>query len=485
MASVSAATALSVFAGWNDPSWWALPLGVAGFALVAWLGGFPTVSRTRWASAPVDALAGLCLALDPGAWLVLCVALGVTIAQALRDVPLRRAADTIVRAMTASAAGTATSVAVDGVPHATSVAAAAGVLAWWLTGHALAVLAVSRTTGRSPRTLFLGRAGATLPGAVQGAALGITSAWLVLYAPAGLLGLTAPLVLVITTHLHGVRSMAETQILRELLGAQSGRGEGQPGRRTMDDSVQLVMTSAARLLGGADVEVLALGADGALRYAGRERGDAARTRVPAGAYDDPWVRRCLLPSAPGASARARRGLDKRRPVLAVRLGPAGSAGAVLIARRPEGAAAFTRGDSAMAEALATRTAGWLPTALLGSEPAVADDGPHAGALSSVSAAALRLGRLADVGTRVGGHVDVDAVVDELRDLERAVAALLGHRSAGAGAFDGADAGNGESTGGGAGAGGGAGDGRRLDDVPASDDETWTTSGVWPGVGGER
>ena len=386
------------------------------------------MSRTRWGSAPVDAVAGCCLALDPGAWVVLCALLGVTVAQAVRDIPLRRATDTVVRTMTAAAVGSAASLALDDLDHTKSLAAAAGMLTWWLAGHALAVLAVARTTGRNPRTLFVNRASATLPGTAMGAALGITSAWLVLHAPAGLLGLTAPVVLVITSHLHGARSMAETQILRELLGAQSGRRADpeRAGRRSMDDSVQLLMTSAARLLGGADVEVLALGSDGALRYAGRERGDAARTRVLADAYDDPWVRRCLQPAPPGASARARRGVDEGRPVLAVRLGPGGTAGAVLIARRPAGAAAFSRGDSAIAEALAARTAGWLPTALVGSE---ADDYdvPNAAALGSVRASATRLGRLADprAGTGEARRVDLDGVVDELRELERAVAALLG------------------------------------------------------------
>lgn len=428
-ASVLAAIALSGFIGWGDPSWWALPLAAAGFSLCAWLSASPTVSRTRWASAPVDAAVGTCLALDAGAWVVLCALLGVTVAQALRDVPLRRATDTVVRTATAAAIGAATSVAFEHLGYTPSLAAACGMFTWWIAGHALSVLAVSRTTGRSPRTLFVGRAGATLPGAALGAALGITSAWLVLHAPAGLLGLTAPVVLVMTTHLHGMRNLAETQILRELLGAQTGRraDADHPGRRSMDDSVQLLMTSAARLLGGADVEVLALGPDGALRFAGRERGDAARSRVLPGAYDDPWVRRCLQPTAPGNAVRARRGVDARRPVLAVRLGPAGSAGAVLLARRPTGAAAFTRADAAIAEALASRTAAWLPTALVGAEPTDEYDVPNAAALTVVRSSAARMGRLADPRSLTGEarRVDLDAVVGELRELERSVAALLG------------------------------------------------------------
>ena len=263
----------------------------------------------------------------------------------------------------------------------------------------------------------------------MGAALGVTSAWLIIHAPAGLLGLTAPVVLVITTQLHGVRTMAETQILRELLSAQTGRrADGDPrGRRSLDDSVQLLMTSAARLLGGADVEVLAPGSDGALRYAGRERGDADRTRVLSDAYDDPWVRRCLQPTAPGTAPRARRGVDARRPVLAVPLGPGGSTGAVLIARRPAGAASFTRADRAVAEALAVHTSGWLPSALVGFEPAEEYDAPNAAALGSVRSSAARLGRLADPRSLTGEprRADLDTVVEELRELERAVAALLG------------------------------------------------------------
>jgi hypothetical protein len=191
----------------------------------------------------------------------------------------------------------------------------------------------------------------------------------------------------------------------------------EPGR-TQDASAELLLTAAARLLGGADVELLVVTADGPVRYTGDESGGRA-ARAPA-RLDEPWVQRAL-------HAGAQTGHEGGRPYATAVLRPAGAPVAVLRARRPAGAAAFDASELRLTDLLAAHAGAWLspPLAPRTAEP---DDG-LAPARDTVRGHAERLADLV-----VSPDAD-DEVIAELHALSQSIAVLVGARAAGPGAQD--------------------------------------------------
>lgn len=177
------------------------------------------------------------------------------------------------------------------------------------------------------------------------------------------------------------------------------------------------MTAAARLLGGADVELVLLAADGPVCYAGDETGVPERRRVGSAVFDEPWVMKALGDRTPSA------GRDSSRPYISAVLGHVDSPLAVLRARRSAGATAFDRRELHLTGVLVQQAESWLSVTerterSLASAPARV--------LVSESA-----GRLAHLAETAGG---VDDLLDELHQVEQAVACLLGVAAlAGAGA----------------------------------------------------
>jgi len=416
--------ASSVAAGWGHPAWWALlvlPLVVAGgdLAAVAVLPG-----RQRWAGAATEAAAAAALTLSPGGWIPPAALAGLVIARVARRGPRPRLTGSAARLL--AAAGAAAAVAVGlrrlGLPGVSAAAVGMGV--WWAVAHTLAATAAARRTGRRLTRLLASRAPESFASTAVAAASGATTAWIAAHAPAGLLGLLAPVALLVSSARHGARSATEASLFAEL-----ARGQEQAGLRTLDEGAQAVVTAAARLLGGADVELVLLGAEGAVRYAGAEQGAPVRARVDPAAFDDPWLLRAL------GSRGARGGSDGARPVLATAVGTAGSPVAVLLARRPAGAAPFARRDVLLADVLAAQAASWLSLAGLRPDPgrpaagvagATATFLPGAEQDSEADAAravlresAVRLARLAAADGAVAD------IVDELQVVERSVASLLG------------------------------------------------------------
>jgi hypothetical protein len=187
-------------------------------------------------------------------------------------------------------------------------------------------------------------------------------------------------------------------------------------------SSQVVVTAAARLFGGADIEMVLLAADGPVRYAGDETGVPERRRVDPDAFDEPWVLRAL--GSRGVST----GTDDGRPWCSAVLGEPNAPLAVLIARRPRGAAGFGRRETRLAEVLVGQAESWLSVSDLKRRNHVAvEAAKNLGDVGAATAPALlvlresadRLARLADSS---GG---VDDIVEELHLVERAVASLLG------------------------------------------------------------
>jgi hypothetical protein len=193
-----------------------------------------------------------------------------------------------------------------------------------------------------------------------------------------------------------------------------------------------VLLAAARLFGGADVEMVLLADDGAVRYNGDEFGVRSRRRVDAGAFDEPWVLGVL------GNRGVRTGSEDGRPYCSALIGEPDNPLAAIVARRVPGAAGFGRREAVLASVLVQQAQSWLSVAELTVERDEARQQAHVsdqtaralGDLGAHTAPALVVlresaGRLARLATAPNGDDPVGDIVDELHAVERAVASLLG------------------------------------------------------------
>ena len=191
----------------------------------------------------------------------------------------------------------------------------------------------------------------------------------------------------------------------------------------------MVLTAAARLLGGADVELVLLSASGPVRYVGDETGVPARERVGSDVFDEPWVMHALGHRGVWA------GRDATRPCLSAVLGDPDSPLAVLRARRSASARAFDRNEVRLTRVLVGQAESWLSVADLAARSRAATERADvadeaAKALSDLGSATtpalLVLRESADRLARLAGSEGaIDDIVEELHLVERAVASLLG------------------------------------------------------------
>jgi hypothetical protein len=215
------------------------------------------------------------------------------------------------------------------------------------------------------------------------------------------------------------------------LFAELARGQEQAISHSIDVSARVVLTAAARVLGGADVELVVVEHEGPVVYTGDESGHTNR-RNDATAFDAPWVLRAL--GAGGVLT----GTDDERPFCSAVVGTADQPMAVLIAHRAVGGGSFGRRESGLAAVLVGQAKSWLSVAELSAsrDEALAradaadiaarslgdigaDTAPSLGMLRE---SATRLAKLASV---TSGEDAVTDIVDELHSVERAVASLLG------------------------------------------------------------
>ena len=394
--------------GWGVTSWWALALLAATVALgdVAVVG--VQLGRWRWTLSVVEAGLTVALALGGGSWTVASVLGGLLVTRAVRGQPRLKAAFTTARVgvATALAAGVATA-AGGGL-----AGAALGMGGYFLVGHTLTSLAVSTVSRRRLGSLWRSSAPAGALDAAGNTALGLLAAYLAVQAPVGLLALVVPLTVLWSSYDQQSWRTAEARLFAEL-----ARGHERAMGRSPDVSATVVLTSAARLLGGADVEMILVAADGLVRYAGDETGNPLRTRVDPEAFDAPWVVRAL--GARGVTT----GTQGGRPYCSALLGSYDDPLAVLIARRPRGAASFGRRELRLVQALVVQAEIWLARghgagagAGAVTPPTVLEGGGERAALRD---SADRLARLAQ------GTGDIDDIIDELHQVERSVASLLG------------------------------------------------------------
>ncbi len=404
------AVLLAAALGWGGPPLWAAPalavvVGLAEVAVVHLQFG-----RQRWTFSLTEAALAAALVSQGGAWPVLGVAVGAGAAQLLRAQPRLKTQYNVAQFALATA-GACAAASLAGGGYAGAVT---GVAVFFVLNHALTGLAVAVTSRQRFLSLVLSSAPLSALHAAGNASLGLLAVHLSRTSPVGLLGLVVPLALLWTSYDQQTRRAAEARLFEEL-----ARGQERASARSADSSARVVLTAAARLLGGADVEMVLLAADGPVRYAGDENGTPLRVRVDPGAFDEPWVVRAL--GQRGIAC----GVEDGRPWCSAVLGPRDAPLAVLLARRSAGAAAFARQETRMASVLVGQAEAWLSVADLSARHssaarALGDLGAEtAPALALLRDSAERLARL----TVADGGVDV--VVEELHLVERAVASLLG------------------------------------------------------------
>ena len=411
------ATAFDVFA---SPAWWAVP----ALAFVVAASEMAVVNlqfgRQSWSFSLTESALGGAWVIATGSWTTLAVVLGVLIAQtALRRPTLKKVFNLSIFGTGAAVGSLAAGACGGGI-----LGAMAGLGAFFLVNNTLVGFAVSVTSEQRVVPLVVTSFPLSLVHTTGNSSIGLLAAYLGMTAPLGLFGLVVPLALLWTSYDQQTRQAQEARLFAELAA-----GQERATARSSDSSARVVVTAAARLFGGADVEMVLLAADGPVRYAGDETGSPRRVRVESEVFDEPWVMRAL--GAKGVTI----GIEDGRPWCSSVLENAAGPQAVIIIRRGAGSPAFGRADVRLAEVLVGQAQGWLSVADLheqatsASEQAsaagsaakgIADLGAAtAPALTVLRESADRLARLAEAD---GG---VDDIVEELHLVERAVASLLG------------------------------------------------------------
>ncbi len=347
--AAAAALGLSLATPFGHPALWALPaLGLA-IAVTELAGASVQVGRQQWHFSVTDAVLALVLVLAPGTWVVIGLAGGVAVAQLLK----RKAAPKIVFNMCQCAASMAAACLVQHVVLGADVprlsAAAAAIATYCLVQTALVAAIVSVTTRRSPLRVLGSNAPLAIVHTAGSASVGLLAAWLTLTAPAGLVGLLVPVLLLWSSFDQTSRRAAEARLFAEL-----AHGQEQAGGGSVDVSAQVVVTTAARLL-GADVTLLLFASDGLLQYAGDEHAAPRRERVPVSAMQQHWIPEVL-------SGGVVLGVAEGAPSCGMRVGPAERPMALLYALRRPGDGAFSRRDASLARVLIQQAETWLSVA---------------------------------------------------------------------------------------------------------------------------
>ncbi len=405
---------------WGNSPWWAIPALAVAVALSEIAVVSLQFGRQTWAFSLTESVLGAAWVMHTGAWSVFGVAIGVLVAQVALKRPLIKKQFNIAMFSCATALGSV----VAGLTGGHTAGAIAGLAVFFLVNHTLVAMAVAATSRRPLVPLLVNSMPLSAVHMAGNSSIGLLAAFLAGAAPFGLLGLLVPLALLWSSYDQQTRRSQEARLFAELAAGQE-RAAG----RSSDVSAKVIVTAAARLFGGADVEMVLLAADGPVRYAGDELTVPQRLRVDAEVFDEPWVMRAL------GERGVATGVEHGRPWCSALLGDPAQPQAVLIARRPLGSAPFGRREVRLAEVLVGQADSWLSVADLSDRAReaqkhveVAEGAARAlGDLGAATAPALlvlresadRLARLAENDGRV------DDIIDELQLVERAVASLLG------------------------------------------------------------
>ena len=419
--ALTAGVGLAVHTGWGHVGWWAVPLLLTVVAVTEVAVVHLSAGRQRWTFSLTEGAIGAAYVYAPGAWAVVAVTAGLLVAQLVRHQERLKVEFNVCQFVAGSALGAYLAHLLGGGV----TGAVSGRAAFWLVNMLLVAWAMSIVTRQKVWSLLVGSAPLAAVHSAGTSSLGILGAWLAERAPLGLVALVVPLLLLWLSYDEQTARAAEARLFAELARLQE-----QASGRSIDVSAQVVLTAAARLFGGADVEMVLMAADGAVHYAGDETG-VSRRRVDPGVLDSNWVIRAL------GAGTIQTGVEDSRPYCSAVLGGRDAPLAVLIARRPLNSPGFGRREAMLAEVLAQQAESWLSVAELaksrdearahaeaaeGAARALGDIGAHtAPALTVLRESANRLARLA----AADGPAAVGDIVDELYSVERAVASLLG------------------------------------------------------------
>jgi hypothetical protein len=408
--------------GWGSPRWMALPLLALVVAITEIAVVHLSAGRQRFTFSLTEGAIGAAYVFAPGAWTVVAVTTGLLIAQVVRRQERLKLEFNVCQ----FAAGTALGAAMAQVVGGGVAGAVSGMAMFWLANIVLVSWAMSVVTAQRMWVLLVSSAPLAAVHSAGISSLGILGAWLTQQAPLGLVALVVPLLLLWLSYDEQTARAAEARLFAELARLQE-----QASGRSIDVSAQVVLTAAARLFGGADVEMVLMAADGPVHYVGDEHG-VGRQRVAPDVLDRGWVIRSL------GGPTIQTGVEDGRGYCSAVLGGGDAPLAVLIARRPHGSSGFGRREAMLAEVLAQQAESWLSVAELAKSRdaaraqaeaaedaarALGDIGAHtAPALVVLRESANRLARLAGSDS---GPTAVGEIVDELYAVERAVASLLG------------------------------------------------------------
>jgi hypothetical protein len=413
---------LAVHTGWGHVGWWAVPVLLTVVAVTEVAVVHLSAGRQRWTFSLTEGAIGAAYVYAPGAWAVVAVTAGLLVAQLVRHQERLKVEFNVCQFV----AGTALGAYLAHLLGGGVTGAISGMAAFWLINMLLVAWAMSIVMREKVWSLLVGSAPVAAVHSAGTSSLGILGAWLAERAPLGLVALVVPLLLLWLSYDEQTARAAEARLFAELARLQE-----QASGRSIDVSAQVVLTAAARLFGGADVEMVLMAADGPVHYVGDENG-VDRQRVAPDVLDAGWVIRAL------GAATITTGTEQGRAYCSAVLGGGDAPLAVLIARRPVGSAGFGRREVMLAEVLAQQAESWLSVAELaksrdeavaqveaaeGAARALGDLGANtAPALVVLRESANRLARLA---TNDGRPTAVGEIVDELYAVERAVASLLG------------------------------------------------------------
>src|SRR3954467_12024979 len=427
--AVVVGVAAALATGWGGGPWWPPLLLMAAVVVAEVAVVHLSFGRQRWTFSLTEGAIAAAFVYQAGAWTVASVVGGVFVAQMVRHQERLKVEFNVGQ----FAAGTALGAAFAHLVGGGIAGAIGGMGLFWLVNNLMVACAMSLMSdvdsGRSTTQRLWSLLWASAPlAAVHSAgtsSIGLLAAWLAENAPLGLLGLVVPLLLLWLSYDEQTARAAEARLFAELARLQE-RASG----RSVDVSAQVVLTAAARLFGGADVEMVLMTADGAAHYVGDENG-VTRHRMDPAVLDSGWVIRAL------GGGTITTGVEDGRPFCSAVLGGGDAPLAVLVAWRAAGAAGFGRREAMLAEVLRQQAESWLSIAELAKSRdearaqaeaaedaarALGDIGAHtAPALVVLRESANRLARLATST----GPAAVGEIVDELYAVERAVASLLG------------------------------------------------------------
>jgi hypothetical protein len=420
--AVAAVALLLPLTPWGHPGFFGLALltivvGISNTALI-----HVTVARQRVSFTLTEGFVAGAYLMAPGAWIIVATVVGLIPMLYINKSSLLKIQHNVAQYIVATTLATFVVVQL----HASIPGCVVGMAMWWLANQVMSAVPLSIMGGESFRKMLLEDTSLQVVHAAATTSVGLLAAWLLINAPFGLLGLLVPVILLWISFDEQTSKNGEARLFAEL-----ARGQEQAVSHSIDVSARVVLTAAARVLGGADVELVVVEHEGPVSYTGDETGRTIR-RNDATAFDAPWVLRAL--GAGGVMT----GSDDDRPFCSAVIGDADHPMAVLIAHRAAGGGGFGRRESALAGVLVGQAKSWLSVAELSAsrDEAVAradaadqaarslgDIGADtAPALGMLRESATRLAKLASVSAAEDSVTDI---VDELHSVERAVASLLG------------------------------------------------------------